>query len=324
MAAINHTILVGDIGGTNSRLALATRAVDKSAPPEIHTFWKARNDDYSSFDEVLGAFRNQHDEDLPKRAVIAIAGPVSNNQTEMTNRGWIIDGAALETRFGFARVDLINDFVAMARSAPELLASQQTEIIHGVPAPGAFAIAGAGTGFGQAVLSPLGDDWFVLPGQGGHRAFSPRTEIEFELTRRLMDMLGYVSIEAVAGGVHYNSLLAALQDIHGVAREDIAPADCLVLANKNDTVCQSLCQIRANTIMTASGDAVLSSLARGGLMLAGGVTEWLIDYIRTPEAISRFRERGPMTAFMDTVPVKLITCPEAPLIGAAAYEVLNS
>jgi glucokinase len=57
--------------------------------------------------------------------------------------------------------------------------------------------------------------------------------------------------------------------------------------------------------------------ARGGVVIAGGVSERLIDYIATPKAMSRFFDRGPMSDYLKNIPVKLLQNPAAPLIGAA-------
>lgn len=313
----SHSVLVGDIGGTNSRLAIA-RSVEGEW--SIEQFWKTANDDHANFESVVSAYISQLDVPLPSRALFGAAGPVANNEVTLTNRPWSFSATRLEDQFGIARVDIVNDFVAMARSAPELSGSQIELIAPGKTKKGPIVVAGPGTGFGLATLSPFRDDWFILGGEGGHQAYAPVTPLEVDLANRLREKHGYVSNELVAAGVGYGAVLETLQEIFGVTQEYAPPSTLLKLAADKDELALSLCRIRAATIWSAAGDAVIAHDACGGLFLAGGVTERLIDYVREPSAMARFYERGPKSSFMEDIPVHLITCPEAPLIGAAAYK----
>ena len=69
----------------------------------------------------------------------------------------------------------------------------------------------------------------------------------------------------------------------------------------------------------AVGDLALINGALGGVVLAGGVTERIVDFLKTPEAFARFADRGPMSGYLRNCPVRLLHDPVAPLIGAAAH-----
>ena len=56
----------------------------------------------------------------PKRAVLAVAGPVTNNRCVMTNSPWVIDGNELQPALGFDSVHVLNDFEVVAWSLPAL------------------------------------------------------------------------------------------------------------------------------------------------------------------------------------------------------------
>ena len=105
-------ILVGDIGGTHSRLAYyeykdnrLTCLVDKAYQSTEH----------SGLEEIVLKFIAGHRE----RATLAcfgVAGPVRNRRARITNLPWIVDSSSLEQRLGLARAMVINDLEAIAYS----------------------------------------------------------------------------------------------------------------------------------------------------------------------------------------------------------------
>jgi len=90
------------------------------------------------------------------------------------------------------------------------------------------------------------------------------------------------------------------------------------LAVSGDPICLDVCQIRAAATMGAIGDLVLSGGARGGVVLACGVSERMVDFYTHPPAMARFLNRGVRSQYMEKIPIKLLASPMAPLIGAAS------
>lgn len=318
-------VVVGDVGGTNVRFAISKDPRKHGGPAQIEHFWKAPNVQYESFSDALEAFLETI-EVKPKRGVFALAGPIRDNTVTLTNHSsWFVVGSEIESRFDIYQVILLNDFAAMARSIPELSPNMGGEglstISAGTSAPGRpIIVAGPGTGFGLATLVPKENKtWQVLRGEGGHQAFAPTTDLEADVYKSLKAKLSYVSIESVSAGIGFDLLLETMFEVFGQTPENISPARAYELAKDGNKVCDAVCRMRANAVMTAYGDAVLASGAKGGVVAAGGVTTALIDYISAPEALSRFFDRGPMSSYMTDVPIYLITSAEAPLLGAAAY-----
>lgn len=313
---MSEGILVGDVGGTNVRFAIAHRQNGRMA---VDHFEKFAGDDFGQFGDVLEAYiggTNAH----VSRACFALAGPVQHGEVTLTNRGWHVSEQKLQQTFGFEDVRLINDFTAMARAVPEFERNRFEKILPGEPEPQApVIVAGAGTGFGVATLIPESGDWHVLAGEGGHMAFAPRTDTEFQLAKILLKKFGYVSNELVASGTGLAPVHEAFCEIYGRPVEDLSPAEMRQRADAGDEMFQHLILVRACTVMGAAGDLALANGALGGVVLAGGVTERIVDFLRTPEAMERFRERGPMSSFLENCPVVLMQDPQAPLIGAAAF-----
>lgn len=315
---MSDVVLVGDVGGTNCRFALAHR---EGAAIQLNEVRKFKNDDYSAFGEALSAYLNLIDQ-TPKRALFALAGPPQpDGSIKLVNRDWprVHPGELAEA----ARLDsvtLVNDFAAMARSMPELPDEAFETVRPGTHEPGApVIVTGPGTGFGVGTLIELeGGDYQVLTGEGGHAAFSASSVREAALAERMTTEYGYVSTEMIVSGAWLQPVFDHVSDMHGQPREALTPNDILSRAEAGDPVCEEVCTLRARAIMGAAGDLVLINGGRGGVVLTGGVAERMTDWLTSPEALARFEQRGSHTAYMTNVPIHVLRDSTAALIGAAA------
>jgi glucokinase len=144
-----------------------------------------------------------------------------------------------------------------------------------------------------------------------------QSKAETELLHILQKTHEFVSLELVSSGFGMDVIHKAICERQGVPYQKLEPGKVLELAKSGDPVCLEICEVRSAAIMGALGDMALVYGARGGVVIAGGVSERLIDYIATPKAMSRFFDRGPMSDYLKNIPVKLLQNPAAPLIGAA-------
>lgn len=310
-------VLVGDVGGTNVRFALGVR---RGGAFSIERFEVLAGKDFTSFEAALAHYLSQSGASA-EAACFALAGPLIQGKVHLTNRKWAVSAGELAERFGFRDVKLINDFHAMARSVPEHPEDSFEVVFEGRPVPDApRLITGPGTGLGVAtLLRDSAGAWVVLSGEGGHVAYAPRTELERELAKILARENGYVSNELVSSGSGLDAVHAAFCEIFGRAVTKLQPADMRVRADAGDVMYHALIEVRALAVMGAAGDLVLANGARGGVVLAGGVSERISDYLKTPAARERFVSRGPMSHYLQDCPVWLMHDPMAPLIGAAAH-----
>jgi len=309
-------VLVGDIGGTNVRFAMAGRVEGAWRLEQIVRY---PGDAFDSLEAALARFLDATGA-RPRAALFGIAGPVDDDAVALTNRAWpSISGRALERRFAIDRVLVRNDFEVMARAAPELGADAFRTVRGGLRRPGApILVAGPGTGFGLATLAPIGARWRVIGGEGGHQAYAPGTDFEWAVARRLAAG-GYVSIERVAAGAHYGEVVAAVRAVLGLPEQAAPEPDALIVAaREGEAYAAAVCGLRAAAILQACGDGVLAVGARGGCILAGGVAERLFEWLVRPESLARFDAHGPMSDYMRAIDVQLMVAPTAPLIGAAA------
>jgi len=313
------SVLVGDIGGTNVRFGRARLGF--AGHPEVEDIAVLPGDNFRSFEAALSVYLEQLGNSRPDQALFAFAGPVRDGIVQLTNRDWTVNSRDLAQKTGLERIRVVNDYAAMARSIPEL-SDDSFHLLHEGRVPEQRApilVAGPGTGLGMATLLPEGDrGWRVMTGEGGHAAFAPRSDREWDLTKCLQRTHGYVSKELVLSGSGLNAVHEALCEIDGVAWEITPPAEIMRRAKEGDQLCRDICEIRAGATLDALGDAALINGTRGGVVVTGGVAERLVDWLAKPHALARFFERGPMSHYMEPIPIRLLMAGEAALIGAAA------
>ncbi len=311
-------VLVGDVGGTNVRFAVGRKVAGQL---KIDQFVTLKGDRFEAFYDALDEYLKQTGISLAE-ASFALAGPVEGDEVMMTNRKWHVSSAQLKAQFGFERVTLMNDFAGMARAVPEMDVSKLELIKPGKPVEGQpILVAGLGTGLGVATLMRVGDKWIVVSGEGGHVAFSPETPLEIELLRALLEGAerDYVSAELVASGVGLELVHAAFCEIYGRDMEKLAPEEMQERAKHGDDMFRDLIRLRAHTLMRVAGDMMMANGTSGGVVLAGGVTEHILDYVKADDAIERFNRRGLKRNYVSACPIHLMKDPMAPLVGASAY-----
>lgn len=308
---MDELILVGDVGGTNVRFALASPGAVLS---HVH---KEPAHDCPDFESALARYLSRL-EKVPARACLALAGPISDGIVKLTNRPWVVSRRALSTRFGFSNLTLVNDFAAMARGAVEADDDQFAIVKTGVvDRTQPILVAGAGTGFGAATLLPDRGGWRVLSGEGGFQQFCPTSELEWALHQALRTRNDFVSLELVTGGGGHDALVRAFSAVLGVRYEPIDPLELSKRAAAGEAFAKQLCALRADAVMGACGDMALTNGARGAVILAGGVSQSLERFLAAPSALARFQARGPLSSFLQSTPVHLLLDPFAALRGAA-------
>ncbi|MFB2844668.1 glucokinase, partial [Aeromonas jandaei] len=146
-------ILVGDIGGTNVRLALSCRETGELSA--IKTYLCA---DYSSLTAVVQAY-GESVGGVPKDACLAIAGPVQSDHVSMTNLAWEISSENCRKILGMDTLQIINDFTALSLSIPVLSPDDKIQIGNCDKAEPQthkpIVVYGPGTGLGVAHLGKV-------------------------------------------------------------------------------------------------------------------------------------------------------------------------
>lgn len=298
-------VVAGDIGGTKSLL----RCVESSGAVSADARYDSEA--FKTFDDLLRDFLS-HCPGPVDQACFAVAGPVLGEHAEVTNVGWKIHAPVLAASVGIGRVKLINDFYAIAVGVPLLEPQDLLNLQKGTrdrTAP--IGILGAGTGLGEAIVVPHGDQFIVVPSEGGHQDFGPQDDDQAQLylfLRKKYD--GHVSWERVVSGMGISNIYEFMGG--GV----LEPADIARRADDGERVAARAFKMFVDIYGAEAGNMALRILARGGVFLAGGVAAKNVRWFTDGRFVEAFRRKGRFENLLRDIPVDLITNEHVGLLGA--------
>ncbi len=313
--------LVGDIGGTNARFAIAERnPVEGGGVKTSLTHFKSLEcAEYKDVYDALNAYFVMIGE---KPALdyncVAVAGPVKDGAIKFTNLDWLVREDLLARTTGARKSRLINDYAALAYCLPHL-ADSDTKTIG--PVKKGFgdvhAVMGAGTGFGASVLvgGPYGP--YCLSTESGHASFAPVNDYESEILRFLRKKHGRVTIEMLLSGPGLVNLYQAISSIRGEFAEDLTPAQITHLEGDDATGSRYTVEAFLDILASVCGDLALCHGATSGMFIAGGVAPRLIKHIDEVRFRARMEAKAPLAALVASIPSSIIIHPYAALLGSA-------
>lgn len=212
--------LVGDVGGTNARLALCDIASGEISQAKTYSGL-----DYPSLEAVIRVYLEEHKVEV-KDGCIAIACPITGDWVAMTNHTWAFSIAEMKKNLGFSHLEIINDFTAVSMAIPMLKKEHLIQFGGAEPVEGKpIAVYGAGTGLGVAHLVHVDKRWISLPGEGGHVDFAPNSEEEAIILEILRAEIGHVSAERVLSGPGLVNLYRAIVKADNRLPENLKPKD---------------------------------------------------------------------------------------------------
>ena len=275
--------------------------------------------DFETFEAAVAAYLSEESVAV-SAAVIAVAGPVTYGEVAMTNHAWRITERGLSAALGGAASRLINDFEALAHALPALTETDLKRL-GGARSPVArssMAVMGAGTGFGTAALVRNRVGHAVLVGEGGHSAFAPSDALETEIWKRLAARFaGYVQVEHLLSGPGLTNLHRALCEIEGRPHSFETPDAITDAADAGDPAALAVTDRFVQVLGAVAGDLALVYGARGGVFVAGGVSQRILSRRGADAFRARFEAKGPFSDYVVAIPTWLITCDQPGLLGAA-------
>jgi glucokinase len=333
-------VLAGDIGGTNTRLALFkcdpgpeggeptfTVLVERTYPSSAH----------ASLDVIAETFVAEAGQGgVAESACFGIAGPCENNMCRATNLPWVIDGRSLGRRLGISRVTLVNDFYAAALGVTAVGADFLVSLGGAPPSPrGPVAVVGAGTGLGEAFLiwSAADNRYQVVSSEGGHSDFAARTPIEIALLAHLTAKYGRVSNERVLSGqglVDIFTFLSQDPACHPLVHPETTAAlgshavtldPAAVISERGltgrDPICEMSVALFCSVLGAVAGNLGLTVLATGGVFVAGGIAPRILPYLQKGGFREAFERKGRLHPLVARLPSFVVTHPQPGLLGAA-------
>tara|TARA_R110002049_G_scaffold140930_5_gene302306 strand:+ start:36157 stop:37125 length:969 start_codon:yes stop_codon:yes gene_type:complete len=313
--------LVGDVGGTNMRLA----AVDADGMITARQSHSTTGGD--SLRQVCAAFCETR-ASAPVGVAIAAAGVVTNGRVTLTNAAQGVCKADLTAACACADVHIINDFEAAAWSLATL---DETDVrfLQGGPhlQPGPRVIIGPGTGLGVGAMVWRQGTPQAVPGEGGHMRLTPHSAAECAYFEELITLWPEVQMgkalaveaEAILSGTGLPLWYRAIARAHGVDAMLTEAAAIFAAARAgDDRHARTAIGLFSQYLAGFVGDIAMLVGARGGVFLTGGVAlsnPWIFD----TAFLASFNAGGRHSAWRAQMPLGLYQNCDFGLLGARNF-----
>ncbi len=311
-----QAVLLADIGGTNTRVALARQGI--VAHDTIRRFANASR---SGLPEILSAYLAEMTGTTCAGACVAVAGPVQDGIAEMTNLDWTITPDAIRAATGATTVAILNDLQAQGHALDRLAPGSLRAVLPGAARPRSDTrlVIGVGTGFNAAPVHRTANGLLVAACESGHVSLPVRTEADLRLARYVEAAHGFAGVEDVLSGRGLEWLYRWVASEAGNPANVAASEVMKHIAAGTDPVAQSAARIFVMLLGRVAGDLALHHLPFGGIYLVGGVARAFTPYLASLGFAAAFRDKGRFSAFLDDFPVSVIEDDFAALEGCASY-----
>ncbi len=318
--------LVADIGGTNTRVALADGAVVRQ-----DSVAKFRNEDFTGIDAVLSRYMDQEGLTCLDGACVAGAGPVQDGAVMMTNlfdehgQPWIIDSVRVSRATGATNVAILNDLQAQGQALGYLAPHFVRTVIAGPAKPGAsMLVVGLGTGVNAAPVHNTPAGRVVPPSECGHVNLPVRNGEDLALVRFIETRLAaagevpHAGVEEVLAGRGLVNLYAFAAAEAGIQAE-LTSAQVLAALDAGDPVAGHAARLYVRILGQTLADLALIHLPYDGIYLIGGMSRAMTPHFATYGLEKAFREPRRVDLLVKDFSVSVVEDDFAALTGCAAY-----
>lgn len=315
--AANTLTLVGDIGGTNTRLALADGR--RLLPDTIRRY---DNSDYPGLETVIRRYVDDEGGVDARAACVAVAGPVRDGRATMTNLDWTMDKETLARAAKAETVAILNDLQAQGHALGYLAEGTTRPVLKSNAEAGPNAaklVIGIGTGFNVAPVYDTEQGRLVTPAEAGHANLPIRTEAELRLCNFVSTAHGFPAVEDVVSGRGLERVYAWLGQEAGDNREKRSKDIVDACEADDDPRAAEAMEVFVRILGTVAGNLSLIHLPFGGVYLSGGMARALAPYYDRFGFGDAFRDKGRFAGFMSNFAVSVIEDDFAALTGCASH-----
>jgi glucokinase len=316
--------LVADVGGTNTRVALATGPV-----VQTDTIRRYANADFvargEGLDAVLAAYVGTMDDVDCAAAAVAIAGPVREGRGELTNLSWRLDRDTLARVTRAERAEVLNDLQAQGHALDDLAEGSVRAVLTGRPAAAGAPrlVIGAGTGFNAAAVFETPSGKLVPPAEAGHVTLPMRGEDDLRLGRYLESEAkaahGFAAVEEVLSGRGLEHVYHWLGTEAGDPVRKSAKEIMAALAGGDDPRAEATARVYVRTLGNVAGNLALTLLPYGGIFFIGGVVRAMQPFLDRFGFADAFCDKGRFAEFLTQFPVSVVEDDYAALTGCASF-----
>ncbi len=315
--------LLADIGGTNTRVALADGRVVRqdSVARFSNAEYRTRGQDIA---HILADYLARTGAQV-SGVCVAAAGPVLDGVATMTNLDWSMDAAKLTGATGAARVAILNDLQAQGHALGHIAAANLRPLIDGPKKPGgSMLVVGLGTGVNAAPVHGTGAGRVVPPSECGHVNMPIRTEEDFRLLQFIEALLAtegevpHAGVEEVLSGRGLANLHRFAAHVAN-ASSDLSSSDVLAALDAGEATAAHAARLYTHILAQTLADLALIHLPYGGIYLIGGMARAMLPHLKANRLGADFRENRRIDLLKTDFSVTVVEDDFAALTGCAAY-----
>jgi glucokinase len=338
-AGFDRLVLAGDIGGTNTNLALVGIKEGKFTIIVEAVFPSGEISGLTEpIKELLGVARSERADLAATSGCVCAAGPVAQNCCKLTNLSWDIDGNELSKSLGMD-IRVINDFLGISYGIPTLDVNNPEQIFAFKHTDGSLpeprettkAVIGPGTGLGAGFLTYASGDYIPNSSEGGHLTFAPFDEDSQSFKDYMAGKLNAIpDVEVLVSGTGIQNLYDWQKETKGLPKgsawEEIENAKrtdrprLLSKLSDSDATAASMLRLFVKMLARYASDISALLLPFGGLYLAGGVAQKELRWLTGDNLFMKYYEMAynkNIKPLLMQVPVYLIRDYSISLYGAA-------
>lgn len=325
-------LLAGDIGGTNTRLALVSA---EAGPRRFVLEREYASTKHAGLEDVVKLFLAEplaRAAEQPTSACFCVAGPVIDGSARLTNLPWDLSQDGLKAGLGMKQVALLNDLKSIALAVPHLEPAETKVVNTGQPVQhGPIAVLAPGTGLGEGFLVWTGDAYMACASEGGHTDFAPTNAIQAGLQAYLTDRFRHAGYERVCSGSGLPNVYDYLRSRDPASESPAFAAALQAAADRTPLIVaaalgnEALNPLAAATLRVVidvwgaeAGNLMLKVMATGGVYLAGGMPPRVLPLLQDGAFMQAFTAKGRFGNLMRAVPVHVVMV-NAALLGAAIF-----
>jgi glucokinase len=312
------TAILADIGGTNTRVALADGKKLRDG-----SIAKFANAEFDSLEPILIRYLAEAGIASVEGACVAAAGPVQHGVAEMTNLNWTIDHAQLTRATGATKVAILNDLQAQGQALGHIAPEYLRPIIAAPSVPNSsMLVVGLGTGVNAAPVHNTPWGRVVPPSECGHVSMPIRTEQDLRLARFLETYgehaHGFTGVEDVLAGRGLEHIHAFLS-VEAGTLATLTSAEIMKAIAAGDPLAQDTARLYIRLLGSTLGNLALTHLPYGGIFLIGGMSRAMTPYMAAMGLADALCDKGRFEGFLRAFPVWVVEDDFAALTGCAAY-----
>ncbi len=333
--------LACDLGGTKVLIGIY-KQTSKQSSPKLILKERYSSSEWDSIYEITKDFLQNkcNNKYFPKIACYGIAGPIEQKIAKITNLNWEINEFKLQKIFQFEKVELINDFAVLIYGIPYLENKQfktlkNNNYIKNNTFKDFHTIVGAGTGLGISRGIISNKKITILPSEGGHAEFAPKTDEEWQLQQWIKNHLSLerVSYERIISGAGLSNVAkwrldkkdAKWHPFHKILKEAETshfhyknlPSKICEMSDSGDLLMLEIKNIWLNIYASFLGDIAIHELCYGGLWIAGGIAPKHMNFFNSDSFLKQFSNKGRLKDIVKSIPIKVILDEDFGLHSAA-------